>query len=76
MSINVISLFIFSDLRTLYVQFVLAFFVHGDSDIKKQVIGVKGLMNGIFTHITEDAYQVFIYNDYIYLSIIILILLF
>ncbi|CAO3630578.1 unnamed protein product [Cunninghamella echinulata] len=45
------------DLRTFYVQFVLAFFIHGDSDIKKQVLGVKGLVNGIFTHIPEDAYQ-------------------
>ncbi|CAO3591768.1 unnamed protein product [Absidia cylindrospora] len=45
------------DLRTLYVQFVMAFFIHGDSDIKKQVLGVKGLVNGVFTHIDEDAYQ-------------------
>ncbi|KAI9306444.1 ribosome 60S biogenesis N-terminal-domain-containing protein [Cunninghamella echinulata] len=45
------------DLRTFYVQFVLAFFIHGDSDIKKQVLSVKGLVNGIFTHIPEDAYQ-------------------
>jgi hypothetical protein len=36
----------------------MAFIIHGDSDIKKQVLGVKGLVNGVYTHIDEDAYQV------------------
>ncbi|KAI9259929.1 ribosome 60S biogenesis N-terminal-domain-containing protein [Sporodiniella umbellata] len=45
------------DLRTNYVQFVLAFFQHGDAEIKKQVLGVKGVVSAIFMHIYEDAYQ-------------------
>ncbi|KAI8087542.1 ribosome 60S biogenesis N-terminal-domain-containing protein [Thamnidium elegans] len=44
------------DLRTNYVQFVLAFFKHGDADIKKQVLSVKGLVSGVFVGMDEDAY--------------------
>ncbi|KAG2200281.1 hypothetical protein INT47_000274 [Mucor saturninus] len=44
------------DLRTNYVQFVLAFFKHGDADIKKQVLNVKGLVSGVFVGMDEDAY--------------------
>ncbi|OBZ90827.1 hypothetical protein A0J61_01133, partial [Choanephora cucurbitarum] len=36
------------DLRTNYVHFVLAFFQHADSDIKRQVLGIKGLVSGVF----------------------------
>lgn len=46
------------DLRTNYVQFVLAFFKHGDADIKKQVLNVKGLVSGVFVGMDEDAYPV------------------
>lgn len=46
------------DLRTNYVQFVLAFFKHGDADIKKQVLSVKGLVSGVFVGMDEDAYPV------------------
>jgi hypothetical protein len=45
-------------LRTNYVQFVLAFFKHGDAEIKKQVLGVKGLVSGVFVGMDEDAYPV------------------
>ncbi|KAI9486447.1 MAG: ribosome 60S biogenesis N-terminal-domain-containing protein [Benjaminiella poitrasii] len=44
------------DLRTNYIQFVLAFFKHGDSETKKQVLGVKSLVSSIFMGIEEDAY--------------------
>lgn len=44
------------DLRTNYIQFVLAFFKHGDAEIKKQVLGVKGLVSGVFVGMDEDAY--------------------
>lgn len=47
-----------TDLRTNYVQFVLAFFKHGDAEIKKQVLGVKGLVSGVFVGMDEDAYPV------------------
>lgn len=46
------------DLRTNYVHFVLAFFKHGDADIKKQVLSVKGLVSGVFVGMDEDAYPV------------------
>lgn len=49
------------DLRTNYVQFVLAFFQHGDAEIKKQVLGVKGFVSALFMHVYEDAYQVRIF---------------
>ncbi|KAF7729953.1 hypothetical protein EC973_003366 [Apophysomyces ossiformis] len=45
------------DLRTSYVQFVLAFFIHGDAEIKKQVLALKGFASSVFTGIHEDAYQ-------------------
>lgn len=44
------------DLRTNYIQFVIAFFKHGDAEIKKQVLGVKGLVSGVFVGMDEDAY--------------------
>ncbi|CEP11420.1 hypothetical protein [Parasitella parasitica] len=44
------------DLRTNYIQFVLAFFKHADAEIKKQVLGVKGFVNGVFVGMDEDAY--------------------
>ncbi|KAI8376770.1 ribosome 60S biogenesis N-terminal-domain-containing protein, partial [Choanephora cucurbitarum] len=44
------------DLRTNYVHFVLAFFQHADSDIKRQVLGIKGLVSGVFVNMEEDAY--------------------
>ncbi|KAI8647125.1 ribosome 60S biogenesis N-terminal-domain-containing protein [Parasitella parasitica] len=44
------------DLRTNYIQFVLAFFKHADAEIKKQVLGVKGLVSGVFVGMDEDAY--------------------
>ncbi|CAO3683818.1 unnamed protein product [Rhizopus microsporus] len=44
------------DLRTNYIHFVLAFIQHGDADIKKQVLSVKGLVSALFTQMYEDAY--------------------
>ncbi|KAI8980871.1 ribosome 60S biogenesis N-terminal-domain-containing protein [Pilobolus umbonatus] len=44
------------DLRTSFIEFVLAFFKHGSSDTKKQILGVKGLVLGLFTGIEDDAY--------------------
>ncbi|KAI8388470.1 ribosome 60S biogenesis N-terminal-domain-containing protein [Radiomyces spectabilis] len=45
------------DLRTSFVKFVLAFFIHGDAEIKRQVLSIKGFAHGVFMHIHEDAYQ-------------------
>ncbi len=56
--INSKKRWIIIDLRTNYVHFVLAFFKHGDAEIKKQVLGVKGLVSGIFVGMDEDAYPV------------------
>ncbi|RCI06414.1 hypothetical protein CU098_010660 [Rhizopus stolonifer] len=44
------------DLRTNYVHFVLAFFRHADAEIKRQVLGIKGLVSGVFIGMDEDAY--------------------
>jgi hypothetical protein len=38
----------------------LAFFKHGDAEIKKQVLLVKGLVSGVFVGMDEDAYPVII----------------
>lgn len=54
------------DLRTNYVQFVLAFFKHGDADIKKQVLNVKGLVSGVFVGMDEDAYPVILLEIRVY----------
>ncbi|KAI8968983.1 ribosome 60S biogenesis N-terminal-domain-containing protein [Mycotypha africana] len=44
------------DLRTNYVQFILAFFKHGSCDLKKQLLGVKGVVSAIYVGMDEDAY--------------------
>ncbi|KAI9269065.1 ribosome 60S biogenesis N-terminal-domain-containing protein [Phascolomyces articulosus] len=44
------------DLRTAYVRLVLALFKYGDADVKKEALGVRNLVNAIFTGIDEDAY--------------------
>ncbi|KAI7856237.1 ribosome 60S biogenesis N-terminal-domain-containing protein [Circinella umbellata] len=44
------------DLRTAYVRLVLALFKYGDADIKKEALGVRNLVNAIYTGIDEDAY--------------------
>lgn len=49
------------DLRTNYIQFVLTFFQHGDAEIKKQALSVKGLVSALYTHMYEDAYPVCIF---------------
>ncbi|KAI7871775.1 ribosome 60S biogenesis N-terminal-domain-containing protein [Spinellus fusiger] len=45
------------DLRTNYVDLVLAFLTYGDADIKKQVLAIKGFVSSIFSGIENDAYQ-------------------
>jgi hypothetical protein len=45
------------DLRTNYVQFVLAFLKHGDAEVKRQLLGVKGLVSAVIAGLGEDAYQ-------------------
>ncbi|KAL0077698.1 ribosome 60S biogenesis N-terminal-domain-containing protein [Phycomyces blakesleeanus] len=44
------------DLRTNYVELVLAFLRNGDADIKKQLLGIKGFVSGILSGIENDAY--------------------
>ncbi|KAI8065719.1 ribosome 60S biogenesis N-terminal-domain-containing protein [Gongronella butleri] len=44
------------DLRTMYVRFVLAFFSHGDTYVKKQLIGTKNVVQFVFNHLDEDPY--------------------
>ncbi|KAI8146468.1 ribosome 60S biogenesis N-terminal-domain-containing protein [Fennellomyces sp. T-0311] len=44
------------DLRTSYVRFILALFIHGDTEVKKEALGVRNLVNAVFNGIEEDAY--------------------
>ncbi|ORX56299.1 hypothetical protein DM01DRAFT_1382565, partial [Hesseltinella vesiculosa] len=48
--------FFSSDLRTMYVRFVLAFLTHGDTFTKKQLIAKKNVLQFVFNHVDEDAY--------------------
>lgn len=45
------------DLRTNYVQYVLAFLKHGDAEVKRQLLGIKGLVSAVIAGLGEDAYQ-------------------
>lgn len=47
-----------ADLRTYYVRFVLAIFMHGDVEAKKQALGVKNLISALFNGLDQDAYKV------------------
>ncbi|KAI7906920.1 ribosome 60S biogenesis N-terminal-domain-containing protein [Cokeromyces recurvatus] len=63
------------DLRTNYVQFVLAFFKYGDSELKKQVLSVKSLLleqilavmyeNLILDNNVPRSNKVFFFSSYI-----------
>ncbi|KAI9313499.1 ribosome 60S biogenesis N-terminal-domain-containing protein [Dichotomocladium elegans] len=44
------------DLRTFYVRFVLSFFIHAESNIKKEILNIKNCVTGVFNTIDEDAY--------------------
>ncbi|KAI7883289.1 hypothetical protein K492DRAFT_205560 [Lichtheimia hyalospora FSU 10163] len=44
------------DLRTQYVRFVLAFFIHADAGIKRQILSIKNFVHAVFNSIDEDAY--------------------
>lgn len=48
----------FIDLRTSYVEFVLAFFKFGDTTVKKDILQVKDLVSPIFKGLERDAYPV------------------
>lgn len=51
------------DLRTQYVRFVLAFFIHADAGVKRQILSVKNFVHSVFNSIDEDAYQVLLRLD-------------
>ncbi|KAG0192599.1 hypothetical protein DFQ28_008597 [Apophysomyces sp. BC1034] len=46
-----------TDLWDFQATFVLAFFIHGDAEVKKQVLAIKGFVSSVFTGIDQDAYQ-------------------
>ncbi|KAI9011983.1 ribosome 60S biogenesis N-terminal-domain-containing protein [Phycomyces nitens] len=45
------------DLRTNYVELVLAFLRNGDAEVKKQLLNIKGFVSGVFSGMENDAYQ-------------------
>ncbi|CAG8441879.1 9449_t:CDS:10 [Acaulospora morrowiae] len=45
------------DVRTLYIRFVLSFFVHGDAQIKSNVLENKNFANLIFKGLIKDPYE-------------------
>ncbi|RIA94625.1 ribosome 60S biogenesis N-terminal-domain-containing protein [Glomus cerebriforme] len=46
-----------SDIRTLYVRFILSFFVHGDANIKSNVLEIKNFTSSIFKGLSSDSYE-------------------
>jgi hypothetical protein len=52
------SLFFYLDIRTLYVRFILSFFVHGDAKIKSNVLEIKNFASSIFKGLSNDSYEV------------------
>ncbi|KAJ3040726.1 nucleolar pre-ribosomal-associated protein 1 [Rhizophlyctis rosea] len=45
------------DVRTLYIRFILAFLVRGDTGVKKAVLETKDFVSGIFKGMIEDFYE-------------------
>ncbi|KAJ3178488.1 hypothetical protein HDU87_003562 [Geranomyces variabilis] len=45
------------DIRSLYVQFLLAFLENGDAVIKKVMLETKDLLSAIFKGLTEDSFE-------------------
>lgn len=45
------------DVRTLYIKFVLGFFIRGDASVKKSLLDIKGLVAFILADIKHDSYE-------------------
>ncbi|RUP46033.1 ribosome 60S biogenesis N-terminal-domain-containing protein [Jimgerdemannia flammicorona] len=46
-----------SDIRSLWIRFVLSFFVNGDARIKKDVLDIKKFVSAIFKGLGQDSYE-------------------
>ncbi|CAG8560992.1 3093_t:CDS:10 [Funneliformis mosseae] len=46
-----------NDIRTLYVRFILSFFVHGNAKIKSNVLEIKDFASLIFKGLLHDSYE-------------------
>ncbi|CAI2172221.1 19997_t:CDS:10 [Funneliformis geosporum] len=46
-----------TDIRTLYVRFILSFFVHGNAKIKSNVLEIKDFASLIFKGLLYDSYE-------------------
>ncbi|GBC41626.2 ribosome 60S biogenesis N-terminal-domain-containing protein [Rhizophagus irregularis DAOM 181602=DAOM 197198] len=46
-----------NDIRTLYVRFILSFFVHGDAKIKSNILEIKDFVSSIFKGLSNDSYE-------------------
>jgi hypothetical protein len=49
---------IIDDIRTLYIRFVLSFFLHGDAMVKIAILELKGFVTRIFKDMINDTYEV------------------
>ncbi|TPX36788.1 hypothetical protein SeMB42_g07051 [Synchytrium endobioticum] len=45
------------DVRTLYIEFILAFLEHGDGTVKKAILETKDLVSSIVKVLSTDSYQ-------------------
>ncbi|GES88332.1 ribosome 60S biogenesis N-terminal-domain-containing protein [Rhizophagus clarus] len=46
-----------TDIRTLYVRFILSFFIHGDARIKSNVLEIKDFVSSIFKGLSNDSHE-------------------
>lgn len=46
------------DIRTLYIKFLLGFFIRGDSLVKKAIMETKNLVGMIFKDLKDDVFEV------------------
>lgn len=44
-------------LRSLYIHFILGFFIRGDAAVKKTILDTKGLLLSLFKDITKDNFE-------------------
>ncbi|CAG8450920.1 8097_t:CDS:10 [Ambispora leptoticha] len=46
-----------TDVRTLYIYFILSFFKYGDSKLKREILGIKNFVSGLFPGLVHDSYE-------------------
>ncbi|CAG8456565.1 11592_t:CDS:10 [Ambispora gerdemannii] len=46
-----------TDVRTLYIYFILSFFKYGDSKLKQEILGIKNFVSGLFPGLMHDSYE-------------------